>query len=263
MSHTLYVPQIEDSIVVIAGGSSGVGLASARKFAASGAGGIVLLGRDGERGAQACRALGEIRPDCRIRFLQCDVNDPAAVADTVSTIVDEFHHIDILLNATVGSAVPTPFHMIELGDLPGIVASFLLGPILLSRAALPHMMRRNGGVIINVASDAAKVPTPGETVIGAAMAGIAVFTRTLAQEAKRHGVRVNALTPSIIEGTLSYDRVFSDPFSARLFEKACSKASLGIVQPEDLAEAVFFLASPQSKRITGQVMSVNGGISAG
>jgi NAD(P)-dependent dehydrogenase (short-subunit alcohol dehydrogenase family) len=124
------------------------------------------------------------------------------------------------------------------------------------------MREQRTGVIINVASDAAKVPTPGETVIGAAMAAIVTFSRTLAMEAKREGVRVNALTPSLITGTDTHDRVMANPFSAKLFSNAAKLAHLGVAQPDDLAEMMVFLASPAAARLTGQAISINGGISA-
>ena len=125
------------------------------------------------------------------------------------------------------------------------------------------MRERHGGVIVNIASDAAKVPTPGETVLGAAMAAIVMFTRTLAMEAKRDGIRVNAVTPSLVTRSGSHDRVMAEPFSAKLFAKASRLASLGVAEPADLAALIVFLCSPAARRITAQVISPNGGISAG
>ena len=120
-----------------------------------------------------------------------------------------------------------------------------------------------GSAIINVASDAAKVPTPGETVIGAAMAGIAMFSRTLALEAKRQGIRVNVVTPSIVEGARLRARIAAGGFGAKLFEKASAAAHLGVATERDVAEVIGFLASDRAARVTGQVISINGGISAG
>jgi NAD(P)-dependent dehydrogenase (short-subunit alcohol dehydrogenase family) len=132
----------------------------------------------------------------------------------------------------------------------------------MSRAVLPIMRALRGGVILNVASDAGKLATPGETVIGAAMAGIIMFSRALAIEGKRDGVRVNALTPSLIDGTPNTERILKDAFTFKLFDKARQAAKLGVPVADDLAELIVFLASPQAARITGQAISVNGGISA-
>ena len=105
------------------------------------------------------------------------------------------------------------------------------------------------------------MPTPGETAIGAAMAAIVTFSRTLAVEAKRYGVTVNAITPSLIANTGSYDRAMNLDFSKKIFERIVSQAHLGVTEPEDLAAVILFLASPMAAKITGQVISVNGGIS--
>ena len=102
---------------------------------------------------------------------------------------------------------------------------------------------------------------PGESVIGAAMAGIVMFSRTVALEEKRYGIRVNTLTPSLISGTPSSERALREGFSARLFGKAATMAGLGIAEPGDLASLIVFLAGPGARRLTGQAISVNGGIS--
>ena len=134
----------------------------------------------------------------------------------------------------------------------------------MSRAALPFMSQTGSGCIINVSSDAGKLATPGESVIGAAMAGIIMFSRTMAVEAKRNGIRVNVLTPSLIEGTLTACP-YADagtPSLTKLFEKARQAANLGVVVAEDMADFIVFLAGPQAAKITGQAISINGGISA-
>ncbi len=92
------------------------------------------------------------------------------------------------------------------------------------------------------------------------MAAIVTFTRTLAVEAKRDDIRVNAVAPSLIEGTPAGDRVMSNPFSAS-FEKAKTQVHLGETTPDDLADLIVLLACPGAARMTGQVISVNGGIS--
>jgi 2-hydroxycyclohexanecarboxyl-CoA dehydrogenase len=94
------------------------------------------------------------------------------------------------------------------------------------------------------------------------MAAIVMFTRTVAIEGKRDGIRANALTPSLIANTPTAERVLSDGFSKSLFEKAAQQAHLGVAEPEDLASLVVFLASPAAAKLTGQAISVNGGISA-
>jgi len=153
-------------------------------------------------------------------------------------------------------------HKTGLDEIQPILLQQIMAPLLTSRIVLPWMTAQGGGAIINIASDAAKVATPGETIISAAMAGIVMFTRTLAIEAKRNGIRVNVVTPSIIEGTATHDKVMSDEFAGKLFGKAIRLAHLGVVNAGDMADLIVFLASPQAAKISGQAISLNGGISA-
>jgi 2-hydroxycyclohexanecarboxyl-CoA dehydrogenase len=262
MTTRTHIPELARSIGVIVGGTSGVGLATAEAFASAGVRRIGLIGRNRERGETAKAALAHSTPGLEVAFARGDANDPSQAKAAVDEINAALGAIDILVNSTVGSALPDLFHNIPIARIAADLADQVLGPLVMCSAVLPQIRERKGGVIINIASDAAKAPTPGESVIGAAMAAIVMFSRTLAMEAKRDGVRVNALTPSLIEGTMTYDRLFEHAFSAKLFEKAARLAHLGVAQPADLAALAVFLASPQAARITGQAISVNGGISA-
>ncbi|RKI35822.1 SDR family oxidoreductase, partial [Corallococcus sp. AB049A] len=150
---------------------------------------------------------------------------------------------------------PRLLHQTPVADLPGILQRCLFAQILCCSAALPAMRSAGRGTIINIASDAAKIPTPGESVIGAAIAGIVMFTRVLAVEGKRDGIRANVLTPSMTSGTDHYRKVMEDPFSGRLFAKAEKMAALGVVSKEELAGLAVFLASPAAAKITGQAIS--------
>jgi len=260
--NTTWVPEFSEAAVLITGGTSGVGFETARQFAAAGVTRIGLIGRNEERGEKAKEKLLEEHPDIIASFIAADANDAEQAHEAVNKAISDLGSVDILVNSTVGAAGPQLFHDIPREELATILTQQALGPIVMSHAVLPGMRARNGGVILNIASDAGKVATPGESVIGAAMASIIMFSRGLAIEAKRNGIRVNALTPSLIEGTMTYDRIRNDPFSWRIFERAASMANLGVAQPQDLAGMIVFLASPQGAKITGQAISINGGISA-
>jgi len=238
-----------------------VGLATAIQFAEAGVPRIGLNGRNRERGEAARLAVLARAPDARVEFFAGDCNDAAQARDVCERARGKLGSVDVLVNSTVGPYGPKLFHNIALEDISKIVAGQMLAPLLTSSLVVPWMRERGGGAIINIASDAGKVATPGETVIGAAMAGIIMFTRALAIEGKRDGIRANVLTPSIIEGTATYAQVMADEFSGKLFGKAIKMAQLGVVQPDDLATLIVFLASPQAGRLTGQAISVNGGIS--
>jgi NAD(P)-dependent dehydrogenase (short-subunit alcohol dehydrogenase family) len=247
--------------VLIAGGTSGVGLATAQRFADDGDARIALIGRDGERGEKACAAVRAAHPGCAVHFVAGDANDAGQAVAAATAARDLLDGVDVLVNSTTASYVPRLLRDTPVEEIASMLTDQALAPLHLCRAVLPWMAERRSGAIVNVASDAAKVPTPGETVIGAAMAAIVTFTRTLAVEAKRDGVRVNAVTPSLIEGTATGDRAMAGGFSRKLFEKAKAQAHLGLTEVGDLAELIAFLAGPGAARITGQVVSVNGGIS--
>ena len=253
---------LEECAVLIVGGTSGVGLATARKFAQSGVRKLAIMGRDRKRGEAALQSIAGAHPAIDVDFLAGDANQASDAARLCDIAHRRFGSIDVLVNSTVGAAAPALLHNIPIEDVEKIVAAQMLGPLLMSRAALPYMRDKGSGAIINVSSDAGKLATPGESVIGAAMAGIVMFSRTLAIEAKRNGIRVNVITPSLIEGTLTHARMMQDPFAAKLFAKARQAANLGVVVAEDLADLIVFLAGPLAARITGQAISVNGGISA-
>lgn len=274
-SPDIRVPQFADSAVLIVGGTSGVGLASAIQFAQAGVPRIGLVGRNAERGEQARQAVlarvpaalvsGDRHAGAQVHFIQGDANDLAQARRIVDDARAQLGGVDVLLNSTMDMSRYRPEPLLKLApeDIGPTLLAVTAAPMHMSRLVLPLMQEKRGGVILNVASDAAKVPTPGETILGAAMAAICVFSRTLAMEAKRFGVRVNCLTPSLIGGTPTAEHVQSGGFSAKLFEQVKSMASLGVCEPDDLANMIVFLASPAAAKVTGQVISVNSGISAG
>ncbi|KQY50869.1 MULTISPECIES: SDR family NAD(P)-dependent oxidoreductase [unclassified Nocardioides] len=251
-----------EQAVLVAGGTSGVGLASAEAFLDAGVRRIALMGRSQERGTRARATLLERCPDAQVEFLSVDAGDVDLVQEAVAEVHRRLGGLDVLVSSVTTAYRPELLHRTDPLDIAGILSGQAVPPMLLTRAVLPFMREQGGGSIINIASDAAKVATPGESVLGAAMAAIVMFSRVAAIEAKRDGVRVNVLTPSLIAGTATAKNVLSDGFSKKLFEKAAEQAHLGVAEPEDLAAMVVFLAGPGAARVTGQAISVNGGISA-
>ncbi|WP_370182348.1 SDR family NAD(P)-dependent oxidoreductase [Rhodococcus wratislaviensis] len=262
MSSSTLVRNYEDSGVLIAGGTSGVGLATALGFVDAGVRRIVLLGRNEERGKAAERTVQDRCSDVDVTFIATDASDIGQVESSVVAAHRALGSVDVLVNSTTTSYRPELLHRTPVADIAGILMGQALPPMLMTRTVLPLMQQQGGGSIVNIASDAAKVPTPGESALGAAMAAIVMFTRVTAIEAKRNGVRVNAVTPSLIDGTPTAANVLSDGFSKSLFEKASAQAHLGVAVPEDLASLIVFLGGPDAARLTGQTISVNGGISA-
>ncbi|WP_431854284.1 SDR family NAD(P)-dependent oxidoreductase [Azospirillum sp.] len=246
---------------LLTGATSGIGLATAKALAAAGVPRIAVNGRNAERGAAAVAAIRGVVPAAEVRFCPADVTRADTVREMVDGVAAGFGGLDLVMNCAGGNHPPALFHGTDPAQFPDVVASSLFGILHTCHAALPHLKRAGGGAIVNTASDAARVPTPGEALIGGMMAAIVMFSRTLAAEAARDGIRVNVLTPSLVEGTRTYDMVMADPFAQRLFAKAVPRARLGLAQPEDQAALAVFLMSPAAARMTGQAISLNGGIS--
>ncbi len=246
---------------LVFGGTGGIGYACVRAFAEAGAKAVMLVGRNADRAASAAAALQAEFPATRFASVAADAATVAGAQAGVTACVEAFGVIDILLCTAGGDPMPGIFHTLPIDTLAEHVSGSLMPPILCARAALPHMMERGQGVILTMASDAGKVATPGEVAIGAAMSGVMMFTRALANEVKRSGIRVNCISPSIVRNTPLYGALMADPFASKLFGKAEKMAVLGVVEPEDLAVLAAYLASPAAAKLSGQVISLNGGIS--
>ncbi|MCG8672227.1 MAG: SDR family oxidoreductase [Pseudomonadales bacterium] len=254
---------LENHTVLVFGGTAGIGLACVKAFAAAGAQQFMLVGRNQERGEGAIAELSSHWPAVTFEFVSADASSVAGAEKAVAACIGTFEKIDILLSTAGGDPMPAIFHTIPIDEIEGMVRGAQMAAMLPARAVLPHMMERGSGVILTMASDAGKVATPGEVAIGASMAGVIMFSKALANEVKRSKIRVNCLTPSIVRGTPLYDVLMADSFASKLFGKAEQLACLGVVEPEDLGQVAAFLASPAASKITGQVVSVNGGISMG
>jgi len=251
---------LSDCGVVVLGGTAGVGLEAAVQFAEQKSR-VVLLGRNTERGAAACTTVRARVRRADVEFIQVDAADPADAIRAEHAARDRLGSIDVLVCTTGPSAPPRLLHDIPIIDIKPRLDEIVLPPLHMMHATLPAMRRQKSGSIVIVASDAAKVATPGETLIGAAMAAIVMFSRAAALEVKREGVRINLLTPSLIAGTPGAALIAADPFAGKMFEKAASLAHLGVAEAEDLAAMALYLAGPAARRITGQAISINGGIS--
>jgi 2-hydroxycyclohexanecarboxyl-CoA dehydrogenase len=259
---SVLVRDYPDAAVVIAGGTSGVGLASALAFTDAGTRRLALLGRNPQRGDAARDRILDHCPEAEVVFVRTDAEQVTDVEHAVESVLAAFGAVDVLVSSVTADYVPDLLFRLPIGELETVLTRQALPPMLLTRAFLPLMQQQEGGSIVLIASDAAKTATPGESVLGGAMAAIVMFARVVALEAKRNGVRVNAVTPSLIANTPTGERALRDGFSRRLFEKATAQAHLGVAEPEDLASLIVFLGGPGAARLTGQAISVNGGISA-
>ncbi len=254
------VKELRDCGVAVLGGTAGVGLESAMRFAEAGAR-VVIFGRDDGRGAAAGEKVRGRVPDAALFFVRVDATEAADAIRAAAEADDILGGVDVLMCTTGPSHPPQLLHTIPITDIAVRINEIILPPLHMIHAVLPGMRDRKGGAIVAVASDAAKTATPGETLVGAAMAAILLFCRAAALEEKRHGIRINLLTPSLIAGTPGAALIAGEPFAARLFEKAAAMAHLGVAEAQDLADMALYLAGPGSRRMTGQAISINGGIS--
>ncbi len=254
---------LNETSALIVGGSSGIGLATAAALLREGVPRLRLVGRNAARAEAAAADLCGDQASADIGALSADCSNAGQAEDMAEAAAAQMGGIDLLVCTPGGNTLPELLFKQATARINETLLQDLAPTLNANRAVLPVMMDQGGGCIVNLASDAGKVATPGETVIGACMAGIVQFTRGLAIEGKRNGIRANVVTPSLVEGTPLTERLMAEgTFSKKLFEKARPLAGLGPTTPEDLAELIVFLASPAAAKITGQAVSVNGGISA-
>ena len=248
---------------LVVGGTSGIGFATAETLLTAGVPRLRVVGRNPERAALAVDDLRRVNAKADVGALVLDCSEGAAAEEMAAAAARGMQGIDLLVCSPGGNTLPELLFRQPIAQVNATLLQDLAPTLNACRAVLPVMMEAGGGCIVTVASDAGKVATPGETVIGAVMAAIVQFTRGLAIEGKRNGIRANAVTPSLVEGTALTERLMAEgTFSKKLFEKARPLAGLGPTTARDLADLIVFLASPAAARITGQAISVNGGISA-
>lgn len=242
---------------VVTGGGGGIGTAACHRFAEEGAR-VVVWDIDAAAAQSTTAAItdngGAARP------VVCDISDYDAVGGALRETEAAFGAVDILVN-NAGWDVFRPFLDTDPELWQKLISINLLGPLNLHHHVLPGMVDRGYGRIVNVASDAARVGSSGEAVYAACKAGLIGLSKTLAREHARHGVTVNVVCPGPTETPLldGFLAAAGHPEKlAEAFRRAVPMGRLG--RPDDLPGAIVFLASDDAAYITGQVISVSGGL---
>jgi 3-oxoacyl-[acyl-carrier protein] reductase len=239
-------------VAVITGAAGGIGQAVTDRFARENQR-VVMLDVNGDAGAQV---VAEFRKrGTELAFLRVDVAKEAEVLAAFDKIKTEHERIDVLINVAGGSVHRHPLEEFPLRHWQAVIDANLTSTFLCCRAVTPVMKDQKSGAIVNISSDIAFSGDAGRSAYAAAKAGILGLTRSLALELATDGVRVNAVAP----GRIATPRVRANYTDAE-WEAAAKRIPLGHAgAPDDVAEAVAYLASDAAKHLTGQTIHVNGG----
>jgi 2-hydroxycyclohexanecarboxyl-CoA dehydrogenase len=242
---------IDNRLAVITGAASGIGRATAGAFARAGAR-LVLADIDEANGA---KAAAELRAEGHVAdYLQVDLTNAESIAGFAARVQERFGTPDVIVNGA-GWGKTHPFWEGSPELWARVIALNFVGPMQLVKALLPAMIERRSGRIVNIASDAGRVGSMGETVYSGAKGGLIAFTKSLAREVARYQINVNCVCPGPTDTPLM--AAVPDGVKEAL-TKAIPFRRLG--KPEEVADAILFFASDRSRYITGQVLSVSGGL---
>ncbi|MDH2237141.1 glucose 1-dehydrogenase [Pigmentiphaga sp. GD03639] len=248
---------LKDKVVIITGGAGGIGAALSARFAAEGSKVAIfdLNAASADEVVEGIKTNGGTAIGCAV-----DITDHDAVNEAVARIEATLGPVDVLVN-NAGWDHADRFVNTTPALWQKLISINLVGPLNLHHAVLKGMLERGHGRIVNIASDAGRVGSSGESVYSACKGGIIAFTKTIARETARKKINVNVVCPGPTDTALFKDFAGEGESGDKLrgaLEKAIPFGRLG--QPEDVVGAVCFLASDDASFITGQVISVSGGL---
>jgi len=259
--------EFNEKTVLITGGSSGIGLAAAIKFAQEGAN-VAILARGQERLQKAAQEIAKHSAQEKVFPIACDVSDEQGMVDTFSQVVDTFGRLDILVN-NAGSGRSASIEDTSLALWNEMIAVHATGYFLAAREAVRTFKRQgDGGVMVFVVSDNAVRPSRNFLAYNVAKASELHMARSIADECGQDGIRVNSILPGAVFGGSSFwtpelrsQRAGIYGFDPdNLAEEYKKNVALNVViDPDEVADVILFLASEKTSKITGAVISIDGG----
>jgi NAD(P)-dependent dehydrogenase (short-subunit alcohol dehydrogenase family) len=250
-------------VVIVTGGAGGIGLEVCAQASAAGAS-VVVNGRNLERCEAAATGLRDRNAEGVFLPLAADLTHYADCVRLIAETSAAFGRVDAIVHSAVSGppGVSGRFETTDPSQYPALMVQSLCTLMNLCHAALPALKEAGGGSIVAISSDAGKVAAPNQTMTGTTRAGAMMFIRTLALEVSAYAIRSNCISPTFVRDTPIYDRMMAADGGSGRAARATSRAKLGLPSPADLAALTVFLCSPAAAHLTGQVISVNGGLTA-
>jgi len=249
--------RFQNKTVIVTGGGGGIGGATCRRFGREGAR-VAVFDLNYEAARKVAADIQQAGG--KAEAFECDITRRSSVDAAVAAAEAKLGPIDVLVN-NAGWDVFRPFTKTEPAQWDKLIAINLTGALHMHHAVLPGMSTRKAGRIVNIASDAARVGSSGEAVYAACKGGLVAFSKTIAREHARHGITVNVVCPGPTDTALFADYKEGAGSPEKLEEAFRRSIPLGrIGQPDDLPGAILFFASDDAAYVTGQVLSVSGGL---
>lgn len=254
--------EFHSKIVLIIGGTSGIGFATAKAFASEGAS-IIVASRNPERGLLAEEELKSIGANAA--FIQCDVSDPSSVDRLLTTVVERFGKIDCAVNSAGYDFKPTRMHEVRRQTVSDQLATDFTGVFSCMRAEIAAMLPRGGGTIVNVASTTGLTGIPMAALYSATKHAVIGLTRSAAKEYIADGIRINAVCPGVTDTPRRERRTahLSESEVLKIKEDLVREIPIGrAASAGEVAQAILWLSSNLSSYVVGHSLAVDGGLTA-
>jgi 2-hydroxycyclohexanecarboxyl-CoA dehydrogenase len=246
-----------DKVAVVTGAGGGIGRQICRRLAASGCH-VALFDLNEEGARQTVEALSDFGVETSVHVV--DIVDHGAVGEAVKVVLERHGRIDILIN-NAGWDIAEQFVNTAPEFWQKVIDINYLGPLNLHHHVLPLMVEQRAGKVVNIASDAGRVGSSGESVYAGCKAAVVAFGKSVAREVARSGICINAVCPGPTDTNLFREFAGEGEYGNKVrdgLKRAIPMRRLG--EPEDIAGIVAFLASDDADYITGQTISVSGGL---